>query len=455
MKLRSINPATLEVVYETDELNSDQVEQKLSLANKAFTSWRQTSYAQRTRYMKQAAVQLRKQKANLAHIISQEVGKPLLQAKSEIEKCALVCDYYAINAKTFLKPELISTDATESFVRYDPLGPILAIMPWNFPFWQVFRFAAPALMAGNVGILKHASNVQRSAVAIEEIFRLAGFPDGVFLNLALSAPKVQTIIRDRRVVAVTFTGSAHAGSVVAEQAGKEIKKTVLELGGSDPFIVLADADVDLAVETAVAARLQSSAGQSCIAAKRFIVHQQLAKQFTNKLQLAIKKLVVGDPLNVKTDVGPLANEQMVKNIERQVNESVDMGANVLIGGKRPALRGYYYLPTILADVTLDMPVFKEEVFGPVLPIIVVKNSTEAFAVANDSSYGLGATIFSANIKKAKELAGLIETGMVFINTQVKSDQRLPFGGIKNSGFGRELSHQGIKEFVNIKTVWVK
>ncbi len=454
MALRSINPATLEVVYEAEELTPDQLEEKLARAHEAFNSWRATSFAERSVCMKSVAACLRKRKDVLARLISDEVGKTLIAAAGEVEKCALVCEYYAENAERFLQPEMITTEASESYVRFEPLGIILAVMPWNFPFWQVFRFAAPALMAGNTGILKHASNVQGSASAIEDIFVASGFPRGAFSNLAIGSSKVPTVIEDIRVKAVTLTGSEKAGSDVASRAGKEIKKTVLELGGSDPFVVFPDADIEKAAKTALSARMQANAGQSCISAKRFIVHEDVSEEFSNLLKEAVEKLRVGDPLDPSTDVGPLANEQMVTDVERQVRESVAKGARVLVGGKRPNHKGYFYLPTILLDVTKGMPVYDEEVFGPVLPVIPFREEDDAVQIANDSPYGLGATIFSRDIPRAKKVAERIESGCVFINAQVRSDPRLPFGGVKKSGYGRELTHYGIKEFVNIKTISV-
>ncbi len=453
--MKSINPANLELIAEIDELTSEQIEQKLTEAQATYDSWKFVSYAERAKLMKKAAEELRTNKAKYAKIITNEVGKTLSASEAEIEKSALACDYYAENAEEFLGPETIPTDATESFVRHDPIGIVLAVMPWNFPFWQVFRFAAPALMAGNVGVLKHASNVQLSAQAIEDIFTAAGFPKGAFVNLAIGSGKVEAIIRDERVKAVTLTGSEYAGSQVAKTAGEEIKKTVLELGGSDPFIVLEDADVSAAATSAVSARMQFNAGQSCIAAKRFIVHESVATEFTEKLKKEVEKLVVGDPTDPKTDVGPLTNSQMVEDIEKQINKSVELGATVVTGGKRGNPQGYYYLPTVITNVTADMPVYHEETFGPALPVIVVEDEEEAIAIANSSIYGLGATIFSANIERAKNIASQIESGSVFINHQVKSDPRLPFGGVKKSGYGRELSSHGIKEFVNTKTVWIK
>lgn len=455
MNLKSINPLNKKVIAETPELTQDQIENKLAKANQAYESWKNKSLAERAKLMKKAAEELRKNKSEYAQIMTDEMGKLTHAAEAEVEKSALACDYYADNAEKFLASENIETDASKSYVRHDPIGIVLAVMPWNFPFWQVFRFAAPALMAGNVGILKHASNVQLCGKAIEKVFTDAGFPEGVFTNLAISSKKVEPIIRDSRIKAVTLTGSEYAGSQVAKVAGEEIKKTVLELGGSDPFIVLEDADLDEAAKSAVSARLQFNAGQSCISAKRFIVVDKVAEEFTKKLQKIVNELKIGDPNSSDTQVGPLANEQMVTDIERQVNESVNMGAKVLVGGKRGDSSGYFYEPTLLINTTLDMPVCKEEVFGPALPVIIVQNEDEAIEVANSHEYGLGSTIFSSDIERAKKLASRIESGAVFINNQVKSDPRLPFGGVKKSGYGRELSYHGIKEFVNIKTVWIK
>lgn len=455
MGMKSINPANLELLAETDELTPEQIEQKLAETQNTYESWKSVSFAERAKLMRKAAEELRSNKAKYAKVITDEVGKTLSASEAEVEKSALACDYYADNAEKFLSPEIIETDASESFVRHDPIGIVLAVMPWNFPFWQVFRFAAPALMAGNVGVLKHASNVQLSAQAIEDVFTAAGFPKGAFTNLAIGSSKVEAIIRDPRIKAVTLTGSEYAGSQVAKTAGEEIKKTVLELGGSDPFIVLEDADVAAAAESAVSARMQFNAGQSCIAAKRFIVHENIAEDFTNKLKIEVKKLVVGDPTDPKTTVGPLTNLQMVEDIEKQVNESVAKGAEVICGGKRGDASGYFYLPTVLSNVAPGMPVYEEEVFGPALPIITFKEEADAIKIANSSIYGLGATIFSNDVRRAKNIASQIESGCVFINHQVKSDPRLPFGGVKKSGYGRELSHHGIKEFVNTKTVWIK
>jgi succinate-semialdehyde dehydrogenase/glutarate-semialdehyde dehydrogenase len=455
MALRSTNPANKEIIGEIDELSRKDVEEKLSLAQKAYEQWRAVPFSRRSELMGKVAAELRGNKTQLGRIMTGEMGKTLPAAEAEVEKSALACDFYGENAEKFLSDEYFKTDGSESYARFDPIGVVLAVMPWNFPFWQVFRFAAPALMAGNVGVLKHASNVQQSAQAIEDIFTKAGMPEGVFQNLAIGSSKVEAVIKDSRVKAVTLTGSEYAGSQVAMVAGKEIKKTVLELGGSDPFIVLEDADIDQAAQTAVATRLQLNAGQSCISAKRFIVKKEIAEQFTSKVKANIEKLKVGDPTDPKTDVGPLSSEQTLLDIEKQVDESIRQGAKVVAGGKRGSEEGYFYLPTLMTNIKKGMPVYDEEVFGPVMPIIVVNNDQEAIDIANSSQYGLAATIFSSNADKAKELAAKLESGAVFINGQVKSDPRLPFGGIKKSGYGRELSHYGIKEFVNIKTVWVK
>lgn len=454
MTLRSINPATLEVISEIEELTAEELERKIASADAAARFWKETSFTERSKLLKQTAAQLRAQSESLARIITSEVGKTLSASMAEIEKCATVCDFYADNAENFLQTEVIVTETAKNYIRSEPLGIILAVMPWNFPFWQVIRFAAPALMAGNVGLFKHASNVQGSAAAIERIFAEAGFPTGVLTNLAIDSSRIAPIIQDARIKAVTLTGSEKAGSEVAAMAGKEIKKTVLELGGSDPFIVLPDADLTKAVATATAARMQSNAGQSCLAAKRFIIHESVVDEFSKLLTESVSSLIVGDPLDPNTHVGPLAGEQMIADVEQQVALSVAQGAQVLIGGSCPGITGCFYLPTVLTNVTKGMPVYDEEVFGPVLPIITFKDIDEAIAIANDTPYGLGATIFSGDTELALRLAEKIESGSVYINSHIKSDSRLPVGGIKKSGYGRELSHYGIKEFVNIKTVSV-
>lgn len=456
MPLQSINPKNKKIIQKFDELTDEQITQKINQADAAFKGWRDTGLADRAKYLRSIAGELRSQKSALAKIITDEVGKTLSAAEAEIEKCAATCEYYADNGEEFLKNEEIATDASKSYVRFDPLGVVLAVMPWNFPFWQVFRFAAPALMAGNTGILKHASNVQMSAKAIEQVIADAGLPEGVFLNLSIGSAKVAQVIDNDKVKAVTLTGSEKAGEAVASQSGRQIKKTVMELGGSDPFIVLEDADLDAAVEAAVTARLQFNGGQSCIAAKRFIVSKAVLSEFENKLKSTVEQLVVGDPTNPNVHMGPLTNQQMVDDIDKQVKESVAKGAKVLYGGKIEDETGYYYPPTIITNTSFDMPVCNQETFGPVFAIIGVEDAYEAVKVANDSAYGLGANVFTANTEKAmEEIVPKIESGAVFINGPIKSDPRLPFGGVKKSGYGRELSHYGIKEFVNIKTVWLK
>lgn len=456
MALESINPKNKQLIKSFDELTTEQIEAKLAQAQNAFEELQTISFADRSTYMLKVAELLRSRKVELARIITDEVGKTLSASEAEIEKCAATCEFYAENAGKFLAAEQIKTDGTASYVRFDPIGVVLAVMPWNFPFWQVFRFAAPALMAGNAGVLKHASNVQMSAAAIEDIFVESGFPAGSFVNLAIGSAKVEAVIRDPRIKAITLTGSEKAGSAVARTAGEEIKKTVLELGGSDPFIVLADADLDAAVAAAVTARMQYNGGQSCIAAKRFIVEEPVIKNFTEKLKIAVNQLRMGDPTETSTDIGPLANEQMVADVEQQIKKSVEMGAQVISGGERGDLNGCYFQPTIVTELNLDMPVCAQETFGPVFAVISAKDVDEAINIANSSPYGLGANLFSSDIQKAQQyIVSKIESGAVFINGPMKSDPRLPFGGVKKSGYGRELSHYGIKEFVNVKTIWVK
>lgn len=456
MALESINPKNKKLIKSFDELTASQINEKLGKAEKGFAQLRKATFDDKQKWMLEVADILRRRKGELAKIITDEVGKTLSASEAEIEKCAATCEFYAENAEKFLSPEKIESDGSESYVRFDPIGVVLAVMPWNFPFWQVFRFAAPALMAGNAGVLKHASNVQMSGFAIEEVFENSGFPAGSFQNLAISSPKVEAVIRDERIKAVTLTGSEKAGAAVASVAGQEIKKTVLELGGSDPFIVLADANLDSAVEAAVTVRLQYNAGQSCIAGKRFIVEENIAEEFTEKLKSAVAKLKVGEPTDPDTDVGPLVNEQMVNDLDDQIKRSTDMGAKLVAGGKVKNSEGYFFGPAIVSETSLDMPVINEETFGPVFAVIKVKDADEAIDVANSSIYGLASCIYTRDVKRAQnELAPKIESGAVFINGPVKSDPRLPFGGVKKSGYGRELSHYGIKEFVNIKTVWLK
>jgi succinate-semialdehyde dehydrogenase/glutarate-semialdehyde dehydrogenase len=383
-----------------------------------------------------------------------EMGKPIKAALSEVEKCAWVCRYYAETAAAHLSDEVIETNASLSYIRYQPLGLVLAVMPWNFPFWQVFRFAAPALMAGNVGLLKHASNVPQCALVIEDIFSRAGFPEGSFQTLLIGSDKVERIIDDARVKAATLTGSTPAGASVASRASERIKKTVLELGGSDPFIIMPSANVSEAAKTAVTARTINN-GQSCIAAKRFIVHESIADEFERLFVEGMQTLKVGDPMDEATDIGPLATCGILEEIEEQVRKSVEAGARVLAGGERVSGRGYYYAPTVLADIPKESPAYVEEIFGPVASVIRVRDTDEAIAVANDTVYGLGSSAWTTDEWERARFIDEIEAGNVFINGMVASDPRLPFGGVKQSGYGRELSHYGIREFVNIKTIWIK
>jgi succinate-semialdehyde dehydrogenase/glutarate-semialdehyde dehydrogenase len=453
MAMESINPATEEVLGRYDDFTAEQVEEALAQARQAFLGWRCLSFEERAEPMHRAAECLRSRKEKYAGLITAEMGKTISEAEAEITKCAWNCDFYADHAEKFLSDQRVRTNAKESLVAFEPIGVILAVMPWNFPFWQVFRFAAPALMAGNAAVLKHASNVPQCALAIEEVFRDAGFPDGLFRTLLVPASAVDGIIADDRIAAVTLTGSDIAGSKVASTAGRSLKKTVMELGGSDPFIILADADMDGAVQFAVKSRYQN-AGQSCIAAKRFMVEEAIADEFERRFVEAVGKLKVGDPAQREVQMGPLAREDLLDDLDRQVQQSVQRGARVVCGGKRMNGKGYFYQPTVMVGVTPDMPVFSEETFGPVAPVVRVKNADEAVALANDSKYGLGGNLWTTNTERGKQLARRIESGNVFINGMTASDPRLPFGGVKHSGYGRELSSFGIEEFTNIQTIWV-
>ena len=453
MTVASINPATGATLETFAETTPAALERILDQALAAHQSWWRCSYAQRAQAMREAGRLLRKRKTDHARTMALEMGKPLKQGEAEAEKCAWVCDYYAEHAERFLADQPRETDASKAFVRFDPIGPVLAIMPWNFPFWQVFRFAAPALMAGNAGLLKHAPNVTRCALEIEAIFHEAGFPEGLFRALILSNEAAAAVIADPRVRAVTLTGSDRAGSQVAEQAGRHLKKTVLELGGSDPFIVLEDADVEQAARSAAEARLLNS-GQSCIAAKRFIVVEPVADRFLDAFVAAMRARRMGDPLAPDTQIGPQARYDLRANLHRQVEESVRRGARLLLGGTLPEGPGFFYAPTVLAAVEQGMPAFDEEVFGPVAAVIRVKDESQAVRVANASRYGLGASVWTADSARGERLARDLEVGSVFVNGLVKSDPRLPFGGVKRSGYGRELSEYGLKEFVNVKTVWL-
>lgn len=407
----------------------------------------------RAALMRSVAGVLRADRSRYASLLTSEMGKPIVEAEAEVEKCAWTADWFAENGGRLLADQPIESTGTESYVRFQPLGAVLAVMPWNFPFWQAFRAGLPALTAGNVMLLKHSSNVPQSALAIEEVFREAGVPEGVFQTLLIGSGAVGRIIADRRVAAVTLTGSDRAGAQVAEAAGRELKKTVLELGGSDPFIVLADADLDAAAMVACRARNQNN-GQSCIAAKRFIVEEPVADAFEERFVRAVAALKVGNPMDRGNQVGPLAREDLVDDLERQVDESVRLGAKALTGGRRMAGDGYYFQPTVLANVRPGMPAYHEETFGPVAAVIRAKNADDALRIANDTDYGLGANIWTQDVKRGKKLAERVEAGLVFINGMVASDARLPFGGVKRSGYGRELSEYGIKEFTNIQTIWV-
>ena len=451
--LVSFNPATGELLREYRVHSPLEVSVIVDEVHAAWTAWKETSFESRALLMKQAAMVLRTKKEEYARLMTMEMGKLFRESLAEIEKCAWVCDFYADRGAEMLKDEDIATDASRSFVSFEPLGVILAVMPWNFPFWQVIRFAAPALMAGNAAVLKHASNVPGCALAIEEIFREAGFPLNLFRTLMIPSSMVDAVIANPAVVAATLTGSEAAGSQVASLAGKHLKKTVLELGGADPFIVLNDADLDLAIKTAVTARMINQ-GQSCIAAKRFIVMDAVAFRFETGIKEALEALQMGDPMLPETQVGPLARPDLVDEIERQVERSVAAGARLVTGGYRPDRQGCYFQPTILADVRPGMPVYSEETFGPVVTIIPVGSETEAIHVANDSPFGLGGCVWTRDLKRGEALARKVETGAMFVNGMTKSDPRLPFGGIKKSGYGRELGSYGIREFVNIKTIWI-
>ncbi len=453
--MQAINPATEEKLEAYQDHSDAQMTQKLEAAHEAHLVWKKTTFGHRSKLMKEAARILREKKKDLAVLMTREMGKPVNDGEEEAEKCARVCDYYADNAEKFLSNENIISDASNSYVSHQPLGIVFAIMPWNFPFWQVLRFAAPGLMAGNAGILKHAPNVPGCAQAIEDIFLEAGFPDHLFTNLFIDTDQAARVIEHPLVRAVTLTGSTRAGKAVAKKAGEYLKKVVLELGGSDPYIILEDADLDEAVKMCATSRLINN-GQSCISAKRFIVPQSIKTDFERLLVESMSSYKMGDPMEQDTQLGTMAREDLRDELAKQVDDSVAKGAKCLLGGKVPEGKGFYYPATVLSDVKRGMPAFDEELFGPVASIISVKNEEEAIAVANDSIYGLGAAIFSKDVKKAEKIAAeQLEAGACFLNSFVKSDPRLPFGGIKESGYGRELSHHGIKEFVNIKTVYVK
>jgi len=454
VSIASVNPATGETLRTFDPLTAPEIEAKMQRAADAFRWHRRTAFVDRAARMNRAAEVLESDKDRFARTMTLEMGKPLKAAGDEVAKCAWACRYYAENAERALADEAIVTNASRSFVRYQPLGVVLAVMPWNFPFWQVFRFAAPALMAGNVGLLKHASNVPQCALAIEEVLCRAGFSLGEFQTLLIGAGQVQGLIDDARVAAATLTGSELAGSQVASAAGKQIKKTVLELGGSDPFVVMPSVNLDEAVRTAVKARTINN-GQSCIAAKRFIVHQAIYGEFERRFVEAMRLLRVGDPMDAATDIGPLAAAQIVSELDEQVRTAAGAGARVLTGGKRVAGAGNFYEPTVLAGVPRNCPVYFQEIFGPVAMLFSVRDIDEAIAVANDTEFGLAASVWTNDEAERLRFMDEIEAGQVFVNSMVASDPRLPFGGVKRSGYGRELGTFGIREFVNAKTIWIK
>lgn len=450
--MKSINPANGELIEEYDPMDDGALDIIASDAATAQEKWRRNSFYERSLLLQRAAELLEEHKEKHAKLMAREMGKPLPQGKSEAEKCAWVCNYYADNTENFLEEEIIKSDASKSFVTFNPLGTVLAIMPWNFPFWQLFRFAAPALMAGNAVILKHAPNVTGCALAIEDLMHEAGIPDNLFRTVIADVDQTQDLIKHRDVAAVTLTGSTRAGKAVASTAGSVLKKTVLELGGSDPYLILEDADVEKAAESCVTSRLINS-GQSCIAAKRLIAVEDIYDEFLETVFHKMNKKKFGDPFDSATDIGPMARKDLRDELHDQVEKSVAEGAECILGGSLPDRDGYYYPPTILTEVSEGMPAYEEELFGPVASVIKVKDAREAIKVANDSDFGLGAAIFSEDLQRAEEIAAYeLKAGCCFVNDYAKSDPRLPFGGIKKSGYGRELSHFGIKEFVNTKTV---
>ncbi len=454
MSIATVNPATGERLREFSPLTETQLESRVARSVNAFRSYRQSKLKDRAVWLSNAATILENERHDFARIMTLEMGKPLKAAADEAAKCATACRYYCEHGEALLADREIPTNASRSLVRYQPIGPVLAVMPWNFPFWQVFRFAAPALMAGNVGLLKHSSNVPQCALAIEAVLRRAGFPDDCFQTLLIGSEQVERLVEDERIAAVTLTGSELAGSKVAGASGRAIKKTVLELGGSDPYIVMASANLDEAVTTAVKARTINN-GQSCIAAKRFIVAEAVYPEFERRFVEGMRGLTVGDPMDAATDVGPLATAQIVKDLEDQVARAVAAGARVLTGGQRLAGKGYYYQPTVLVGVPEKSAVYREEIFGPVATLFRVRDTAEAIHLANDTPFGLGASAWTNDAAEQERFINELDAGMVFINGMVASDARLPFGGVKRSGYGRELGEFGIREFVNIKTVWIK
>ncbi len=453
MSYQTINPLTGQLVREFEEHDGQAVQEVLNRAEDAYADWKELTFTERATRMHAAARQLRKNKDRYAQLMTDEMGKLKREAVAEVEKCALTCDYYAEHAASFLADEPLSVEQGEAYLSYAPIGAVLAVMPWNFPFWQAIRFAAPNLMAGNVGLLKHAPNVPLCALALEEVFREAGFPEGAFQNLFVSNKQVATVLGDRRVRAATLTGSERAGSAVAQKAGEQLKKTVLELGGSDPFIVLSDADLDQAVTAAVQSRMLNC-GQSCIAAKRFIVLRDVADAFTDALVERLGSLQQGDPNDPATDYGPMAREDLAEGLLQQVKESVAQGARVLLGGDRPAREGAFFNATVLTNVPSGSLAYAQELFGPVASVFTVADEDEVMQLANDSPYGLGGSVWTRDREKGKALAERIESGAVYVNKMMASHPAVPFGGVKQSGYGRELSYLGIREFTNQKTVWV-
>lgn len=447
---KSINPFDQKLIAEFQQHDEATLDKKIKLASTTFISWRKTTFQHRSDLLKKAAVVLRGNREKYAMIMSMEMGKVLSESRAEIDKCAGGCDYFAEHAEMFLKDIPVQTEASRSLIAFQPLGPVLAIMPWNFPLWQVFRFAAPALMAGNVGLLKHAANVSQCSLMIEDVFKNAGFPEGAFQSLLVESKNIERIISRQEIAAVTLTGSENAGMKVAEAAGSNLKKCVLELGGSDPFVVLEDCDLELTAKIATQSRMQN-AGQSCIAAKRFIVEAKIKDDFMSRFKSNIEKLVQGNQLDEKSTTGPLARIDLAEDLEKQLRDSVSAGAKIITGGKR---NGANFQPTLLDEVKPGMKAFDEEMFGPVASVITVKNEAEAIAMANNHRYGLGASVWTQDKQRGERVAREIESGSVFINSLMRSDQRLPFGGIKKSGYGRELSELGIKEFVNAKTIFV-
>jgi succinate-semialdehyde dehydrogenase/glutarate-semialdehyde dehydrogenase len=451
--ISTVNPATGEEIKTFEALSEGEIDEKIQRAADTFREYRKTSLAERSEMMMRAAQILEDEAEEFGRLMTSEMGKTLAAATAEAKKCARGCHYYAENAERFLADEEAELEGARAFVRYEPVGPVLAVMPWNFPFWQVFRFVAPALMAGNVGLLKHASNVPQCALAIEDIVHRAGFPEGAFQTLLIGSGQVQAVIDDPRVRAVTLTGSEGAGRSVGAEAGEQIKPSVLELGGSDPFIVMPSADLEKAVSTAVTSRTLNN-GQSCINAKRFIVHQEIADEFERRFVEGMAALKVGDPMSEETDMGPLATPQILEDVDSQVRKSVEVGARVLTGGKPMEGEGNFYPPTVITDIPKDSPAYVEEIFGPVASLFRARDIEDAIRIANDTTFGLGSSAWTNDPAEQERFVNEIEAGMVYMNRMTESTPEIPFGGAKNSGYGRELSHYGIREFTNIKTVWI-